>query len=113
MSIADEQARFLRCIGEPSRLQILKLLADGEKCVGEIAEVLNREQSSVSHHLRAMKECNVVAARQQSQNVYYKLVDTKLANLVIDIESLVRELPLCQSKGECYDERENQECCKS
>lgn len=31
MSIEDEQARFLRCIGEPTRLQILKLLADSEQ----------------------------------------------------------------------------------
>ena len=31
MPIEDEQARFLRCIGEPTRLQILKLLADRER----------------------------------------------------------------------------------
>jgi len=113
MPIEDEQAGFLRCIGEPTRLQILKLLTNGERCVGEIAEVLNREQSSISHHLRAMKECNIVMSRQQAQNIYYKLVDNRLARLVIDIESLVKELPLCQSKGECYDEQENQESCKS
>lgn len=59
------QARFLRCIGEPSRLRILKLLASGDKCVGEIVEVLNKEQSLVSHHLRALKECNIVAAKQE------------------------------------------------
>ena len=113
MSIEDEQARFLRCIGEPTRLQILKLLTDSEKCVGEIAVALNKEQSLVSHHLRAMKECNIVTARQQAQNIYYKLTDPRLAKLVIDSEDLMKELPLCQSKGECHDERENQECCES
>ena len=113
MSIEDEQARFMRCIGEPTRLQILKLLTDGERCVGEIAQVLNREQSSVSHHLRAMKECNIVTARQQTQNIYYKLTDTRLAKLIIDSESLMKELSLCQSEGECYDERTDQECCNS
>ncbi len=113
MSIEDEQARFLRGIGEPTRLQILKLLADGEKCVGEIVEVLNKEQSLVSHHLRALKECYIVSARQQAQSIYYKLTDPRLAELVLDSECLMKELPLCQLKGVCYDERENQECCES
>ena len=78
MSIEDEQARFMRCIGEPTRLQILKLLA-----------------------------------RQQTQNIYYKLTDTRLARLILDSESLMKELSLCQSEGECYDERTDQECCNS
>ena len=110
MSIEDEQARFLRCIGEPTRLQILKLLADGEKCVGDIVEALDKEQSLVSHHLRALRECNIVVARQEAQRVYYGLADTRLARLVLDSESLMKELPLCQSKGGHYDERENRNC---
>lgn len=108
----DEQAGFLRCIGEPTRLQIIKLLADGEKCVGEIVAVLNKEQSLVSHHLRAMKECNIVMARQTAQKIYYKLTDPRLAELVFNTESLMKELLLCQLEGECYEERENQGCCE-
>jgi len=110
ISIEDEGVRFLRCIGEPTRLQILKLLADSEKCVGEIAEALNKEQSLVSHHLRALKECNIVVSRQEAQKIYYGLTDPRLSELVVTTESLVKELPLCQSKGVYYDERENQEC---
>ena len=60
MAIADEQARLLQCIGEPTRLQILKLLAEGEKYVGEITEDLGKEQSFVSSHLRTLRECNIV-----------------------------------------------------
>ena len=113
MSIEVEQAKFLRCIGEPTRLQILKLLAESEKCVGEIAEALDKEQSLVSHHLRALKECNIVVARQEAQRIYYGLADPRLSELVVTSESLMKELPLCQSKGVCYDEREDQECCES
>jgi len=104
MSIQDEQARFLRCIGEPTRLQILKLLAGGEKCVGEIVETLDKEQSLISHHLRALKECNIVVARQEAPKIYYGLADPRLSELVATSESLMKELPLCQSKGVCYDE---------
>jgi DNA-binding transcriptional ArsR family regulator len=96
MTIVEDQARFLRCIGEPTRLQILKALTRGERCVGELTNVLNREQSLVSHHLRALKECNIVKERQEAQKVYYKLTDTRLAKLIVDCEALMQELSLCK-----------------
>ncbi len=101
MTTEDRRAKFLRCIGEPTRLQILELLANGEKCVCEIVDALSKEQSLVSHHLIALRECNIVTRRQEAQKIYYKLADPRLAELVFKIESVIRELPLCQSKGEC------------
>ena len=108
MTMAEDQARFLRCIGEPTRLQILKLLANGERCVGEITSVLNKEQSLVSHHLRALKECNIVKERQEAQKVYYTLTDARLARLIIDCEALMNELSLCKCQEVNYERKGNQ-----
>ena len=108
MTVLEDQARFLRCIGEPTRLQILKLLAEGERCVGELACVLHKEQSLISHHLRALKECNIVKERQEAQKVYYKLRDNKLARLIIDCEALMNELLLCKCQEVNYGKEENQ-----
>jgi DNA-binding transcriptional ArsR family regulator len=108
MTIEEDQARFLRCIGEPTRLQILKLLAKGERCVGDLAGVLDKEQSLISHHLRALKECNIVKERQEAQKVYYKLTDTRLARLIIDSEALMKELSLCKCQEVNYGREENQ-----
>jgi DNA-binding transcriptional ArsR family regulator len=96
MTIAEDQARFLRCIGEPTRLQILNLLSRGERCVGELTNVLNKEQSLISHHLKSLKECSIVKERQEAQKVYYKLTDARLARLIIDSEALMQELSLCK-----------------
>lgn len=108
MTIAENQARFLKCIGEPTRLQILKLLAKGERCVGELVSVLNKEQSLISHHLRALKECNTVKERQEAQKVYYKLTDARLAKLIIDCEALVEELSPCRCQEVNYERKANQ-----
>jgi len=108
MPVEENQARFLRCIGEPTRLQILKLVAKGEKCVGELARVLNKEQSLISHHLRALKECNIVKERQEAQRIYYKLTDDRLARLIIDSEALMIELSLCKYQEENYEGKGNQ-----
>jgi DNA-binding transcriptional ArsR family regulator len=108
MAIEEDQARFLRCIGEPTRLGILKLLTEGERCVGELADFLNREQSLVSHHLRALKECNIVKDEQEAQKVYYKLTDVRLAKLIIDSEALMKELSLCKCQEVNHGKEENQ-----
>jgi ArsR family transcriptional regulator len=104
----EEQARFLKCIWEPTRLQILKLLAKGERCVGELASVLNKEQSLISHHLRALRECNIVKERQEAQKVYYKLADVRLARLIIDCEALMKELSLRKCQEVSYEREGNQ-----
>ena len=98
----ENQARFLKCIGEPTRLQILKFLADGEKCVSEIIENLHREQSLVSHHLKALKDCGIVVSRHEAQKVYYKLADPMVAEIVIASESLLSRLKLCED-GKCCE----------
>ncbi len=107
MPIIEDQARFLRCIGEPTRLQILKLLAESERCVGVLTRLLNKEQSLISHHLRALKECNIVTERQEGQKVYYKLTDARLAGLIIDCEALMNELLLRKCKEVNYERKRN------
>ncbi len=107
MPIIEDQARFLRCIGEPTRLQILKLLAESERCVGVLTRLLNKEQSLISHHLRALKECNIVTERQEGQKVYYKLTDARLAGLIIDCEALMNELLLRKCKELNYERKGN------
>ena len=111
MSLADEQSRFFRCIGEPTRLQILKLLAGGEKCVGEVVAALDKEQSLISHHLGALKACNIVVASQKAKKIYYRLADPRLAELINTSERLTNELPLCKSEGACHEGREDKRCC--
>lgn len=109
MASGENQTRFLRCIGEPTRLQIVKLLAKGRRCVGELASALNKEQSLISHHLRALKECNIVQDRQEAQKVYYELTDPRLAKLLIDCEALMKELSLCKCQEVNHEKEGNQE----
>jgi DNA-binding transcriptional ArsR family regulator len=59
----------------------------------------------ISHHLRALKECNIVKERQEAQKVYYKLTDARLARLIIDCEALMNELSMCQCKEVNYERK--------
>jgi len=108
ITLEEQQARFLRCIGEPTRLQILKLLTEGERCVGELTEALNKEQSLVSHHLRALKVCNIVRDRQEAQKIYYRITDGRIARLVLDSQALMQEILLCNCEEADYAGQRNQ-----
>jgi DNA-binding transcriptional ArsR family regulator len=101
MSLEDEQARFLRCIGEATRLRILKHLISGEKCVTDIISAIGKEQSLISHHLKSLKDCNIVLTTQKAQKIYYSLADPRLAEIILQTESMIKELPLCQTEKPC------------
>ena len=79
-SIMDERlgqyAEVFKALGDPTRLRILKLLAQrGETCVCEIVPALNMPQSTVSHHLATLKRAGLIAQRKESQMIFYALID--------------------------------------
>ena len=60
-------------IAEPSRRTILTLLAGSERSVGEIEERLRLPQTSVSKHLRVLRDAGLVEARVDAQRRVYRL----------------------------------------
>jgi len=60
-------------IAEPNRRTILSLLASSERTVGEIERRLRMPQTSVSKHLRVLREAGLVEARVEAQRRVYRL----------------------------------------
>ena len=58
---------------EPARLQVLCLLAAGERSVGEMQSLLDLGQSALSQHLAVLREEGLVATRRDAQTIYYSL----------------------------------------
>ena len=94
----EEQVRLLKCIGEANRLRILKNIINEEKCVTDIVNAIGKEQSLISHHLKHLKDCNIVVAQQRAKKIYYSLSHPRLAEIITQSEKLVKELPICQEK---------------
>jgi len=64
---------FLKVISEGNRLKILCLLKEGEKCVCDIWQCLDLPQNLVSHHLKVLKDFDLVSSKQEGLKVFYKL----------------------------------------
>lgn len=72
-STVEELDALFRAFGDPTRLRILNLLAVGELCVGEIVELLDLPQPTVSRHLSALRQAGLVDVVREWKYVYYGL----------------------------------------
>jgi DNA-binding transcriptional ArsR family regulator len=61
-------------LGEPRRRQILDLLGEGERPVGELVDSLGLSQPTVSKHRRLLREAGLVEAERRGRWAYYRLV---------------------------------------
>jgi DNA-binding transcriptional ArsR family regulator len=66
-------ATTFELVAEPTRRQILDLLRDRERPVGELVELLGLSQPGVSKHLRALREAGLVRVRHEAQRRWYRL----------------------------------------
>ena len=60
-------------LSETLRVQVLELLRDRELCVCDLCEALEVSQSKLSFHLKALKEAQLIQARQEGRWIYYSL----------------------------------------
>ena len=68
-------------IAEPNRRSILSLLTSSERSVGEIERRLRMPQTSVSKHLRVLREAGFVSPRVVAQQRHYRLEPNAFAEL--------------------------------
>lgn len=85
---AAEAARLLKAIGNEKRLQVLCLLAEGERSVSEINALLDLSQSALSQHLAVLRSEGLVRARRDGQNIYYTLVPGPAAEVMRTLHAI-------------------------
>jgi len=71
----DGLAKMLKAISNPSRLEIIEMLSQGEKSVEGIVQTTNLTFANASQHLQVLKNNNIVKARKEKQYVYYSLIN--------------------------------------
>ena len=73
MTIATERRRFLACLSDPSRFSLVTMLADGPRCVTELASLVGLSQSCTTRHLQALLRESIVVAERRGKRVEYAL----------------------------------------
>ncbi len=78
----DAIAELFKAFGDPTRVAILSLLLQRERCVSDIAEGVGLSQSAVSHQLRILKQIHLIKFRREGKNMLYSLADDHVRTIL-------------------------------
>ena len=81
--VLDTAGDLLRALAAPVRIAVVIQLRESPRCVHELVDALGVPQPLVSQHLRILKAAGVVAGERSGREVYYRLVDHHLAEIVM------------------------------
>lgn len=91
LGLLQKRLNVCKAVANSTRLQILDMMRDGEKCVCEIVPALEMEQSNVSQHLNVLKNAGILNSRKQGQHVIYSVRNPKIFDFMDALDSLLRD----------------------
>ena len=75
-------AELFKVFGDSTRIRILFQLFDKELSVGELTDLLNMNQSAVSHQLKVLKQAKLVKNRRDGKSIIYSLDDEHVRTII-------------------------------
>lgn len=87
----EQVARIGKAVSSPKRLEILELLAQGEKTVDALTAELSIDVKLTSAHLKALKEARLVTARREGKYMVYQLTGSDVAGLWVNLRQVAQE----------------------
>ncbi len=85
------KAEVFAAVGQPVRLAIVELLAEGPMCVCDIAQKVRAERSNVSRHLGVLVQAGVLSCEKQGLKMIYTLERPCILDAVKCVEKVVRQ----------------------
>lgn len=86
----QEFSRIGKAISSPRRLELLDLIAQGEKTVERLSEQTEMGVKNTSAHLRQLRQVRLVDTRKEGRHVHYRLADESVVRLLRDLQDIAR-----------------------
>jgi rhodanese-related sulfurtransferase/predicted transcriptional regulator len=110
----EQFARLGKAVANPHRLELIDLLAQGERRVEDLAREANLPIANASQHLQALRRARLVEARRAGTSIYYRLADVRVFRLwqairdlgearLAEVDQLVRAYRRDRSQLEAVD----------
>jgi ArsR family transcriptional regulator len=88
----EARARIIKALAHPTRLFIVDQLAQQERCVCELTEMVGADTSTVSKHLSLLKSAGLVQDDKRGTQVFYRLTMPCVLNFLSCVETVQREV---------------------
>jgi DNA-binding transcriptional ArsR family regulator len=82
---ADRAVELLKSLGNRSRLMILCQLLQGERSVGDLAQLIGMRDTAVSQQLALLRKDGLVRARRDGQTIYYALASAEAERVIVTL----------------------------
>jgi ArsR family transcriptional regulator len=76
------KSEVLKALAQPTRLKILEMLRNGERCICEIVPAINGEQSNISRHISTMQKSHLITTRKDGVKVMVKVRDPRVFEIL-------------------------------
>ncbi|HCF99247.1 MAG TPA: ArsR family transcriptional regulator [Chloroflexi bacterium] len=86
----DQLARVGAAVASPKRLELLDLLAQGERSVESVAEQASMTIANTSQHLQGLRQARLVEARRDGTRVLYRLADDSVGRFFVELRQLAQ-----------------------
>lgn len=90
-SIIKELPNFAPALASKERLIILSVLKDRDRCVCELEAMINKSQSTISHHLRKLETSGLIRSWKKGSFTYYHLEKNKLHEYLTILKEFFEE----------------------
>ncbi|MFL7891665.1 MAG: ArsR/SmtB family transcription factor [Anaerolineales bacterium] len=87
-SIFKLQADLCKAMSNPVRVQLVHLLREGPKRVGDLVRISGLDQATVSRNLSVLKSSGILASHREGKDIYYHIVNPKIT----DVCDLMRQV---------------------
>lgn len=77
-----------KALCDSTRLRILDLIKNGEKCICEIIPETGKSQPTVSQHLRILRQANLVEQRKEGTNIWIHAKDKQIYQIIKEIRGM-------------------------
>jgi ArsR family transcriptional regulator len=88
-SDAARAARWFHALSDETRLEILRRLSKGERCVCELTDAMDAAQSRLSFHLKTLRTAGLISGRREGRWMYYSINPEVLESSAEFIANLV------------------------
>ncbi len=95
----ESRARVLKAMAHPTRLYIVDVLSEGERCVHELTEMVGADMSTVSKHLSVLRSAGILSDEKRGSEVYYSLRMACVLGFFDCVEAVLKGEGSCDRHG--------------
>jgi ArsR family transcriptional regulator len=87
-TVSDLRLKILCALADPIRLEVIKYLSGGERCVCEILPKFERSQSSISKHLNVLYQAGILDRKFEGKRTLYSIKDPQVLEIIKAVDAL-------------------------